>query len=267
MSQHPLLTNLRAVLENPSEATLDQLKADGWFTPLWMVGQTQEFPDGQVAISFSADQIEGSDRPVLFTYVDEAEARKDYPDEQFMHYSLGVVALLAHEREVDLAVVDGEDDVVLSHEQLLMLRAFVQLEADPETRNKAADALFLAKFETFMQQAQDYCRGMPDVRSLYLVAVEPGGAPMRAGAFLEANKASVHQKALQALFEKHMLPGDYMSFFDPHNLTERKMIENIKQQDPAYLRQETRGWWARLFSRNRQAQIVILKLEIAQDDA
>ena len=267
MSQHPLLTNLRAVLENPCESTLDKFKAKGWFTPLWMVGQTQEFPDGQVAIAFSASEIEGADRPVLFTYVDEAEARKDNPDEQFISYSMGVVGLLAHQREVDLAVVDGEDDVVLSHEHLLILRDFMQFEADPETRNKASDDLFLAKFETFLQQAQDYCRRMPDVQSLYLVAVEPGGAPMRAGVFLEAKKPSVHQKALQALFEKQMLPGDCMSFFDPHDLAERKMIEKIKQLEPAYLRQPPQGWWARLFSRNKEVQIVILKLEIAEENA
>lgn len=267
MSMHPLLTHLRAVLDDPCEATLEQLKADGWFTPLWMVGETQEFPDGQVAIAFSANEIEGADRPVLFTYVDEAQARKHYPDEQFMSYPLGVIGLLAHQREVDLAVVDGEDDVVLSHEQLLILRDFMQLEADPGARNKASDDLFLGKFETFMRQAQDYCRRMPDVRRLYLVAVEAGGAPLRAGAFLEANKTSAHQKALEALFEKQMLPGDSIGFFDPHDLGGRKMIEKIKQLEPAYVREAAQGWWARLFARNKPAPIVILQLELAADDA
>lgn len=267
MSPNPLLTNLRAAVENQSETTVNQLKADGWFTPLWMVGQKQEFPDGQVSISFGANEVEGVDRPVLFTYVNEAEARENNLDQQLMSHPLGVIGLLAHQREVHLAVVDGEEDFLVSHDELLALRDCMQLESDPETRSKAADSLFLSKFETFLQQAVEYCGRMPDVRSLHLVAVEPGGAPMQAGAFLEANKTSTHQKALLALFDKQMQPGDRMSFYDSRYPGERKLIEQMKQLEPAYVRKEAQGWLARLFSRNKSPQIVILKLEIAAEEA
>jgi hypothetical protein len=265
MSQHPLLNNLSAALETPSETTLEQLKSDGWFAKLWLTGHTEEYPNGQVAISISAREIEGAERPVLFVYVDETQARQHNPDEELITYPLSVIGLLAQQQVVDLTIVDGDEHVVLSHEQFITLRDFMQLDDDPDSRNKANDDLFLRRFETFMQKAVDYCLRMPEVTQLHLACIEPGGAPMLAGALLEARNKQTHQKALQELFEQKMAAGDRINFLDPLDFAERKLVTALRQVEPTYVRREPQGWLARLFSRRQQPQLVVLELELNDD--
>lgn len=267
MSPSPFLTHLNAVLESPDAARLNRFKAEGWSTALWMMGSMTEHPNGQVAMSFGASQLDGTDRPVLFAYVDEAQARAHHPEAQLISYPLGVVGLLAQQQALDLAIVDGDEHVVLSHEQFLVLRDLMVLGAGPLVRDTIADDRFLRRFEPFLKQARDYCQRVPDVVSLHLAAIALGGAPMRVGGMLKAGNRRVHLNALQDMFGAQMAPGDRMSFLDTLDPSERKLIEAINQATPVYVRKEKRGWWARLVSRYRRPQLVVVQFEMTSNEA
>jgi hypothetical protein len=267
MSQTTFLSHLSAVLESPVEASLELFKSECWPTPLWMKGSMHEQPNGQVAMSFKASELEGTERPVLFAYVDEAQARKHHPDAEFISYPLGVVGLLAQQQALDLAIVEGDEHVALSHEQFLALRDLMMLGTDQVIRNKSEDDRFLQGFERFLKQAQGYCQRMPDVVRLHLAAIAVGGAPMCAGGVLKASNRNIHLDALQDMFGQQMEPGDRMNFLDSLVPSERKLIEAIEQVEPVYLRQEKQGWWARLMSRNRRPQLVVVQFEVSADEA
>lgn len=264
---HPLLSNLRAVQDDPSVSNMYQLKADGWFLPLWMPGQVEAHPSGQVAISFSASEIEGFDRPVFFTYVDEGQARTQNPGEELLSYPLAVVASLAHQKEIDIAVVDGEASEALTHEQLMLLREFMQLENDPQTRNEAADNQFLKQLNVYVKHALDYCEAASDVRSMHVAAIVPGGAPMRAGILLRASNGTAHRNALQALYEKMMQAGDMLTFIDPLAEDHRLMFDALEQQPPTYAQQPNKGWWGRLMRRFERPPVTLLTVEITPEEA
>jgi hypothetical protein len=266
MSLSPFLTHLSAVLDSPDEARLEQFKAEGWTTALWMMGSMEEHPNGQVAMSFRASQLDDTDRPVLFAYVDEAQARAHHPEEAFISYPLGVVGLLAQQQALDMAIVDGDEHVVLSHEQFLALRDLMLLGTDQVVRSTMADDRFLRDFEPFLKHARDYCQRTPEVVRLHLAAVSLGGAPMRAAGILKAAHRQVHLNALQDMFGRGMEPGDQLSFLDSLDVSERKLIEAIEQTEPVYLREEKQGWWARLVSRYRRPQLVVVQFELATDE-
>ncbi|WP_374327636.1 hypothetical protein [Azonexus sp.] len=259
---HPLLTNLRALLDDPAVDKISQFKADGWFLRLWMPGQAQDHPSGQVAISFSAAEIEGVDRPVLFTYVDEGQAREQNPGDELLNYPLSVVAMLAHQREMDVAVIDGEASEVVTHEQLMLLREFMLLEDDPQVRNSSLDNRFVEQFNVYAKRVLDYCRGTRDIHRLHVAAIVPGGAPMRAGILMRANSSTAHRKALEAMFEKMMQPGDKLTFIDPLEMAHRPLVDALEQQPPTYARQPDQGWWRRLMRRFEQPRVVLLQMEI-----
>lgn len=264
---HPLLNNLRALLADPDVGNMNQFKADGWFQPLWMPGQTQAHPSGQVAISFSAAEVDGIDRPVLFTYVDEQQARRLNPEDELLNYPLAVVAMLAHQQEMDVAVVDGEASEAVTHEQLMLLRELMQLENAPQTRNEAADNQFLKQLNVYVKRALDYCEAASDVRSMHVSAIVPGGAPMRAGILLRASNETAHRNALLALFEKMMQPGDMLTFIDPLAADHRVMVDALEKQAPTYLRQSGGGWWGRLMRRFERPPVTLLTMELTPDEA
>jgi hypothetical protein len=267
MSPTTFLSHLNAVLESPDEASLALFKAECWSMPLWMMGSMQEQPDGQVAMSFDASELQGTHRPVLFAYVNEAQARKHHPDAEFITYPLGVVGLLAQQQALDLAIVEGDEHVALAHEQFLELRDLMMLGTNQVVRNRREDDRFLSGFECFLKQARDYCQRMPDVVRLHLAAIAVGGAPMCAGGVLKASNRKIHLNALQDMFGQQMDPGDRMNFLDSLIPSERKLIEAIEQAEPVYLRQEKQGWWARLISRSRRPQMVVVQIEVLAHEA
>lgn len=267
MSQSPFLNALGAILEHPDETCLARFKADVWPTELWMVGRSRTHPDGQVAMSFNASVLEGADRPVLFAYLDEAQARAHHPQAQFIAYPLGVVGLLAQQQALDLAIVDGDAHRVMSHEQFLALRDLMLVEKPQPARDTHADDRFLERFEPFLIQARDYCERVPDVGRLHLTALALGRAPMSAAGLLTATNREVHVDALREMFGAHMEPGDRIHFLDARERPAPELIEAVSEAAPVYVREDVQGWWARLFHRDRRPQLAVVALEMAPDEA
>lgn len=265
VSTHAVLTHLRAALDDPNETTLEQLKAHGWFTPLWMEGSSTTDANDQVAIGFRATELEGCERPVLFTYVDEAQARQHHPDSALMSHNLGVLDLLMHEQALDLVMVDGEDSVILEHSQFLDLRNYMAGEADLESRNAKADEMFIARLNAFMLEACRYCEQQPEMDRLYLAAMAIGGAPMRAALLLDANNALIHQNRLETMYAQHMLPGDSLMVLDRLTPTEQDLVSALSKQEPVYTQQKSGGWWARLLGRWSQPQLAVLAVSISPE--
>ena len=138
--------------------------------------------------------------------------------------------------------------------------------ADQLERNKIADDRFLRRFEAFLKQARDYCQRVPDVESLHLAAIALGGAPMCARGILKACNRRVHLKALHDIFGAQMEAGDHMSFLDALESSERKLIKAINEATPVYVRAETQGWWARLVSRYRLPEVVVVQFEMEPNE-
>lgn len=265
MSTHAILKQLRAALGNPSESTLEQLKADGWFTPLWMEGSSTTAANGQMAIGFSATELEGCERPVLFTYVDESQARHNHPGTDLMSHSLNVLSLLALQQTFDVAVLDGEDSAIADHSQLLGLRNYMTAEAGLESRNAKSDEMFIARLNAYMLQACRYCEQQPDIRCLHLAAMAMGAAPMRAILLLDANNALFHQNKLEKMYETQMLPGDDFMVLDRLEPMEQDWLKEISKLVPVYAQQTSAGWWARLLGRFRQPRLGLLAFSISPE--
>ena len=264
---HPLLLNLQAFYDNPCEVTVSRLRDEGWYIPLWMGGRTRKTSDGLVAFSFEASMLEGLDQPVLLVYPDEALARADSPDSSLISYPLSVIAELAHQQKMDVAVTDGEIYELLDHKHLLLLRDMIQLEENPLLRNRETDGAFMNRLEVYLREAVDYCRNASDVERMLLAAVQPGGAAMRAYLLLRATNVAAHHEALDALFRSMMQPGDCLDCLDPMNWNHRRFVKALEGQTPSYVREASKGWWARLTGRRPAPQLVLLVMDIVDDEA
>ena len=265
--QSPYLSRLAAVLDAPKAEDIERFKADGWAAPLWMTGSTQSHPNGQVAIRVSANKLDGVDHPVLFAYVDEAQARAQHPEDSFIHYPLAVMGAMAQQQSVDLALVDGDEHLALMHESFLQLRALMALDVAPSDRDPRADERFVRRFEPFLLEVRDYCEGAPDVDRLHLVALAMGGAPMAGAVLLEAKDPEAHHEALQAMFEACMAPGDRLLVMGADEDADGPLSVAVKRVAPLYVRTPRRGWWARLFARRRRPQLVIVEMDASSDEA
>ena len=265
MSTHPILMHLRAANSDPNRTTLAQLKAHGWFTPLWMEGSSTTDSNGQIAMGFRASVFEGGERPVLLTYVDEAQARQEHPDTSLMSNSLGVLGLLAHQQAIDLAVLDGEDGVMLDHSQFLGLRNYMTAEADLEYRSAKDDEKFMTRLNTFMLEACRYCKQQLDIRNLHLAAMAMGGAPMRAILLLDANNALIHENYLETMYKQHMLPGDGFMALDRLDPMEQEWLQELCKLEPVYTQQKSSGWWAHLIGRWNRPRLAVLMVSMSPD--
>lgn len=258
MSSHPIPSRVRGFFEQPNAATLDAVKSGAWREPLWIHGETHDAGEG-VLLQMEVQQLEGYERHVLFAYVDEQEARRADGD-RVMQYPLGVLASMAHEREIDVALVDGEHVELLSHEQLLALRDLVAMDDAARPLPNKTDLGFLKRLKTFRQRAADYCRAQPDVRTWRLAAMGFGAAPLRAVSLLEASNAAVHAQALHALFKQVCLPGDMLMALDPLQPEHTRYIQVLRQQEPFHVAGQHHGWWARL--RRRLSPVVLIQVNI-----
>lgn len=266
---HPLLNHIQAAIDQPGVATASALKDNGWHTPLWFTGSMTEFDDGRVAIQVEASTLEGCDTPVLFLHLDEAQARRQSPDESLIHQPLGVVGLLTQQQVVDLAIVHGSDVVTLTHSQFMALHDTMALLNPASQRSATADAQYIDRISVFMLKAHAHCQQHDDIRTLHLAAVLAGGAPMRCALLLDASNAALHQDQLHALHSQWMTPGDALLLLDPLDLGEghRPIIDTLKQQAPLYQKAPPAGWWARLKQRWQAPRLVIIDLDLNGTDS
>lgn len=261
---HPLLRHIQSALDDPDVSTASALKANGWHKPLWFTGSMTEFADGRVIIQVKASTIEGSDTPVLFLHLDEAQARRHASGSPLIQQPLGVVGLLTQQQVIDLSIVHGGDVVTMTHSQFMILHDSMALLNPAARRNDAADARYVERLTAFMHQAREFGQGQPDIRSLHLAALMPGAAPMRCVLLLDASNAAVHENELQALHSASMTPGDALLLFDPLDLSEvnRSIIELLRQQEPVYRKPIQSGWWTRLKGRWTPPRLVIIDLNL-----
>ncbi len=263
---HPLIANLQRVLQNQSEAELSTAVAafrqEGWSSPLWVAGSKEEHPNGQVGLHFSLKELEGCERPVLFAYPDESQAQADHGDETLMCLTIGQLSLLAHENPMDLALINADDPLVLSHSEILMVRDVMLLESSQPYGGERDAHLFGTNAGAFMKAAQQYCQANSGVDTLHLAVLVPGGAPLRLCGVLNASSAAVHTQALQALYAEHAVPGHAFMLFDNLNRDDDGMTSELVKLAPFYTSQRPVGWWARLRERFSRPVLPIIELQI-----
>lgn len=266
---HPLLERLQAVLDEPSIETARALREDGWLTPLWFTGSMTHFDDGRVSISVEANQLEGCDDPVLFLDLDQDAALRRAGASPLIQQPLSVVGLLLHQQRADLAVVQADDVVTITHSQFMALHQSVTLLDAPAPRHGKADAEYVNRLSGFLSKAREHGQRNGDIRSLHLAAVMAGGAPLQCALMLDASNASVHLTQLQALHSECMLPGDGLMLLDPLDLSEglEPIINLLRQQEPVYKKGPKDGWWSRLKQRWQAPRLVILELDLVDTDA
>ncbi|MFN3915516.1 MAG: hypothetical protein ACK4K3_11455 [Aquabacterium sp.] len=265
---HAVLAALQAALNDPTEATLTQVRETAWYTPLWFAGSMQAVEGDRTLIQAEAQMLEGFDHPFLFAYIHETQARGIDPAATWLHQPLGVLTLLADEKHLHVAVIDGEHNVVLSHDQLTGLRDLMTMTAPATQRDAVNDNLYVDRISTLMVRARSYCMAQPDVRSLHLAAVAAGSTPMFAVFLLDAANAPIHQRALQQLHAETMRPSDKMLFLDRLDPgIHTSMIAPLSKQDPVYRKQPDLGWWGRMKQRWHSPRLVILDLALTDEAA
>ena len=265
---HPILQSLQAALNEPNQTTLAHVRETAWYVPLWFAGSMRAVEGDRTLIQAEAQMVEGFEHPVLFAYIQEAQARGMDQTATWLHQPLGVLTLLADEKHLHVAVIDGEDNMVLSHEQLVHLRDLMALTTPGAQRHAVSDTQYVDRISTLMARARAYCLAQPDVRSVHLAAVATGSAPMFAAILVDAANAPIHQQALQKLHSEAMRPGDKLMFLDRLDLgIHPTLVEALCEQEPIYRKLPDTGWWGRMKQRWYSPRLVILDIALTDEVA
>jgi len=263
---HHMLESLRAVLDNPTEDTLKRARAAVWESPVWFSAHVTCVDEHQTLIQAEAHIIEGHKRPMIFAYVNEEQTRGIKTDATWLHQPIRLLAMSTSHEFIDLALVDGEDIVAMSHEQLMVLRDAFTLTDPVSERCDIRDSQYVDRISSFMIKARAYCMEQPDIRSLHLAALITGGAPMQAALLLDAANTSIHQEALRVLHGHNMRPGDVLVFLDRMDLSGfSTVVDGLIQQEPIYRKQPRLSWWGRMKQRWHTPRLVIVDVELTDE--
>lgn len=263
---HPFLEHLRALANARQNAdilpALAAFKDQALQTTLWIIGSQTPGPDGKVGLSLDMRELEGQEHPVLFAYLDEEQARQHAQGGEIMPLQFLAVGLIAQQGAMSLAIVHHDDFESLAHTQILGIRDMLFLDEQPASLGPEEARALMAGMQGMMDVWQRYCAAQPDVRSLHLAVVLPGGAPPHFYGILEASDAPRH---LDALREQHACsapPGYRLVLVDHLDLGSPEIAREVRKHPPLYSHIQPRGWWARLRRRFQKQTVPFVRLQV-----
>lgn len=237
----------------------------------WIAAEIKDHVEGKDLVSFSFNQIEGVDLPVLMAFCRQPEGEAA---EGCQAHSGLVLLSLAGKTRFHAVLIDGEENHTLTHDRLLLMLRLLELESGAKQSDPQAEpdpTLFHQAAPPMLTRAiYDYCRQSPDIIQCRIgIASSPGQALTLPDflVMLEGMNLPVHREAISTLAAQHMPANQLLLMLDPDAGTEAHLqYAAVLKTFPAfYGRGQSQGWWARLKRRFSPPQVPWIQAEITQE--
>lgn len=267
----PIIVQARAVEAAGSPEAFQAFIRDFCQHDFWISAEIKDHVEGKDLVSFSFNQIEGVDLPVLMAFCSQPEGEAA---EGRQAYSGLVVLSLAGKTRFHTVLIDGEENHTLDHDRLLLMLRILELESGAKESTPRAELdpmLFQQAAPPALTRAiYDYCRQSPDIIQCRIgIASSPGQALTLPDflVMLEGMNLQVHREAISTLATQHMPPNQMLLMIDPEAGLDSHLnyAAVLKTFPPFYGKGQGQGWWARLKRRFHPPRVPWIQAEITPE--
>ena len=260
---HPSFGIISQLLEaDPGTLTsaLPRFREEVWSMPVWVRGEQVEVANNQTATTLQLAAREGDELPLLPAYLNEAEAAADLASGSYVCVPFRFLLLFAESTRLDVALMDGEELLAISHDGLMALRDAEGLggEGVPVTAEEVGQ--MAQAVERFAAQARAYCASQADIASLHLSLVSITGVkPMLMG-WLSGGRGE-HAAALELLSRQFLQPNWRCMVFDGLR-SEGRLVEQLTALPAMYERQASQSWFGKMKQKLSAPTVQIIQLDV-----
>ena len=260
---HPSFDIISQLLEaDPGALTsaLPRFREEVWSMPVWARGEQVAVANNQTATTLQLAEREGDELPLLPAYLNEAEAAAGLASGSYVCVPFRFLLLFAESTRLDVALMDGEQLLAISHDGLMHLRdsAVLGNEGVPVTAEEVGQ--LAQAVERFAAQARTYCASHADIASLHLALVSMTGVkPMLMG-WLSGGRDE-HGLALELLSRQFLQPSWRCRVFDALP-SEGRLGEALTALPAVYARQASQGWFGKMKQKLRAPAVQIIQLDV-----
>lgn len=267
----PIIEHARAVEAAGSPEAFQTFIRDFCQHDFWIAAEVKDRVEDKDLVSFSFNQIEGVDLPVLMAFCSQPEGEAA---EGRQAYSGLVVLSLAGKTRFHAVLIDGEDNHTLDHDRLLLMLRILELESGAKESTPPAELdpmLFHQAAPTALIRAiYDYCRRTPDIIQCRIgIASSPGQALTLPDflVMLEGINLDTHRGEISTLAAQHMPPNQMLLQIDPEGGLDSHLnyAAVLKTFPPFYGKGQGQGWWARLKRRFNPPRVPWIQAEITPE--
>lgn len=269
----PIIEQARAV-EAASAGDTESLQVfirDFCQHDFWISAEVKDHVEGKDLVSFSFNQVEGVDLPVLMAFCrqPEGEAAKG----RQAHSGL-VLLSLAGKTRFHLVLINGEDNHTLPHDRLLLMLRLLELESGVKASTPQAEpdpmVFHQAAPPALTRAIYDYCRQSPDILQCRIGIASSPGQSLTLPDFmvmLEGMNLQVHREAISTLAARHMPPNQMLLMIDPEAGLDSHLnyAAVLKTFPPFYGKSQDQGLWARLKRRLNPPRVPWIQAEITPE--
>lgn len=260
---HPSFDIISQLLDaDPGALTsaLPRFREEVLSMPVWARGEQVAVANNQTATTLQLAEREGDELPLLPAYLNEAEAGAEPGSGSYVRVPFRFLLLFAESTRLDVALMDGEQLLAISHDGLMHLRdsAVLGNEGVPVTAEEVGQ--LAQAVERFAAQARTYCASHADIASLHLSLVSMTGVkPMLMG-WLSGGRDE-HGLALELLSRQFLQPSWRCRVFDALP-SEGRLAEALTALPAVYERQASQGWFGKMKQKFSAPAVQIIQLDV-----
>ena len=265
---HPVTEILRQLTDpsatGDSSAALDAFKREVWHHPFSVAGSNQMADNGGVMITMNlADPVNGTNK-IMRICADKEQAGGEFGGDEFFSLPFRVILIFAESERMDAYLFDGDDSLLITHDQLLSLRDQVAMGgagipmSEQEVLQQRACTTLLAT------RARAYCSAQPDVESLHLSIIMMPGVKTMVAASLKAERMQVHVDALNAMSVELLQPRWRFTMYEADGEPE-SIGSMLKNHQPCYSRERDSGLWSKFKNTFTSPVVGILQVQMDPD--
>lgn len=245
-----------------SDAALDAFKRQIWHKSFWVAGTNELVENSGLQITMNlADPVNGTNN-IMRVFVDKDQAVAQFGD--CFALTFRVILVFAESARMDAYLFEGDDGMLIAHDQLMALRDQVAMGGEGVPMSEQEALQQRAAGAELAKRARAYCAGQSDIESLHLaMLMMPGVKPVFAGTLKSVNTQQ-HVDALTRISHELLRPRWRFSLFD--NIDGDESIASmLKQVDPCFDRVRDTGMWNKFKNAFSSPVLGICKVEMDPD--
>lgn len=238
----------------------------------WTQAEVKDHVHGRDLVSFSFNQLEGVDLPVLmlFCQKEEGATRVEGGGTALRSFSGAVVLAIAGRTRFHAALVDGDATHVLSHDRLLLMLRLGELGGSEAVPAQDPELLQQAAPRAFTRALYEHCRASPDIATCRIGLASSRGQAATLPDFLvllEGTDPEIHRAPIMALAGEHLVPNQLVLLLDANarQEIERQYASVLRTFPPFYGKSHGQSWWSRLRRHFEPPQVPWIQLELTED--
>lgn len=265
---HPV-TNIIYQLFDASDAgdistASDAFKRQIWHRSFWVAGTNTVADNGEVLVTMDlSDPVNGTNQ-IISVFVNQEEAVAKFGEDGCFCLTFRVILVFAQTRRMDAYLFEGDGGLLITHDQLLILRDQAALGGEGNPMSEQEVHQHQACATELASRARAYCAGHSDIDSLHLSIIMTTGVTAMVGATLKAGRTQEHADALPRISDELLQPGWRFYLYEYAEGGEG-MVGLLKQHPPCFLRARDTGMWNKFKNTFSAPGVGIIQMESDPD--